>query len=106
MGPIIFTSNSNNVSVPTSFPSAVQAVLGASASTRCYSPAQLLTQWEQLVDWCKQGYRWDVSEYGNELSVREKLERLLTSEQLQPYRELQELRTRVSEIDAQFKALL
>ena len=58
------------------------------------------------MDWCKDGYRWDVSEYSNELAVREKLELLLTAERLQTFQELQELKARVCEIDNRFKSLL
>ena len=58
------------------------------------------------MGWCKEGYQWDMSEYTNELGVRERLERLLTADQLQPYPELHEIKTRVHEIDARFRALL
>jgi len=88
------------------FLAAVESVLGDSVSPSRNSPAQLLTQWQQFVNWCEEGYRWDVSEYRNELSVRDRLERLLTAERLQPFRELGELKARVDETDTRFKSLL
>ena len=91
---------------PNPFLAEVEAVLGGPNSLRGHSPAQMIEQWEQLMDWCKDGYQWDVSEYLNELSVRDKLEHLLTAKRLQPYPELQELKSRVAEIDARFKPLL
>src|SRR5438045_4866711 len=94
------------MSNPNPFLAAVETVLGGPVSSPRNSPAQLLTQWEQFVDWCKDGYRWDVSEYSNELAVREKLELLLAAEPLQRFQELQELKARVSAIDARFKSLL
>ena len=94
------------MSNPNPFLAAVEAVLGGSVSSPRNSPAQLLAQWEQLVDWCEEGYHWDVSEYLNELSVREKLELLLTAERLQTFQELQELKARVGAIDGRFKSLL
>ena len=94
------------MSNPNPFLAAVETVLGGPASARNNSPAQLLAQWGQFVEWCQEGYNWDVSEYMNELSVRERLERLLTAENLQPFPELRELKTRVSEIDARFKEIL
>jgi hypothetical protein len=94
------------MSNPNPFLAAVETVLGGSVSTRQHSPAQLLAQWDQFVQWCEERYSWDVSEYLNELSVREKLERVLTAEQLQPFPELRELRARVTDIDNRFKATL
>jgi hypothetical protein len=88
------------------FLAAVEAVLGGPVSDPPNSPAQLLAQWEQLVDWCKEGYHWDVSEYSNELSVRRRLELLLCAKRLQTFQELRELKVRVSEIDNRFRSLL
>lgn len=99
-------TNSSNMSNPNPFLAAVETVLGGPVSSPRNSPAQLLAQWEQFVGWCRDGYRWDVSEYSNELRVRERLELLLTAERLQTFQELQELKAGVSEIDTHFKSLL
>ncbi len=70
------------------------------------SPASLVTQWREFVKWCEDGYQWDISEYNNEISVRDKLEQLLMSQKLQSFNELQQLKITVEEIDQDFKKLL
>jgi hypothetical protein len=94
------------MSNPNPFLAAVETVLGGPVSSQHNSPAQLLAQWQQFVDWCKDGYRWDVSEYSNELRVRKRLELLLTAERLQTFQEIHDVHARVREIDNQFKSLL
>ena len=105
-GSIFGTDRFTFMSNPNPFLATVEKVLGGSVSSPRNSPAQLLAQWQQFVNWCDEGYRWDVSEYWNELSVREKLEQLLTADRLQPFQELGELKTRVGETDIRFKSLL
>lgn len=70
------------------------------------SPSHLLTQWDEFVNSCAEGYQWDVSEYNNEITVRNKLDHLLSSTKLQSFDELQQLRNRVKDIDNRFKCLL
>jgi hypothetical protein len=70
------------------------------------TPADLVTQWQEFVNWCAEGYQWDISEYNNEISVRNELEKMLSASKLQSYNELQQLKFVVSEIDNRFKDLL
>ena len=84
-----------------------EAVMEVLKSFGClYSPATLLGQWAQFVDWCTRGYRWDYSEYLNELGVRNRLQLILDSTTLQSYPELEEFKRNLEPIDNRFKELL
>lgn len=91
---------------PNQFLAAVEKVLAAAPCNYNNSPAHLLDLWEYFVDECREGYRWDVSEYDNEISVRDTLERLLTARDLEPFPELSAIGERVDELDNRFRALL
>ena len=94
------------VNVKNPFVDAVETVLQQAGYTRVASPVTLLAQWEQFVTWCEDGYQWDVSEYNNELQVREKLETILSAGRLRTYPEIDVLKTEVSKIDERFRTLL
>src|SRR5271165_2920457 len=68
-------------------------------------PAELVTMWDAFVTSGEEGYQWDFSEYMDEMSVRDQLEVLLTSDKLQGFSEQQELRQVVEKIDARLAAL-
>ena len=70
------------------------------------SPATLLDQWSWFVDECENGYRWDISEYDSELSVRRTLDILLEAKSLSAFAEIAELAGRVKEIDIRSRRLL
>ncbi len=70
------------------------------------SVASLVDRWSTLVEECKAGYQWDVSELSNELRARDWLEMILSEPELQAFEEHRELVARVHEIDEQFRALL
>lgn len=67
---------------------------------------RLLDQWSELIEACKDGYQWDISEYHHELMVRERLERIVTASELAPYPELAIVRQGVEDLDQAFKDLL
>jgi hypothetical protein len=69
-------------------------------------PPALLRKWDSFVDSCLSGYAWDISEYNNEIRVRDHIEVLLQAECLQQFPEIQAFRELVNPIDQQFKAVL
>lgn len=69
-------------------------------------PSDLVRIWEGFVEECEKGYQWDVSEYNNEIRVRDDLDLLLRAPSLQKCSELAELRSVVDPIDGRFRALL
>jgi hypothetical protein len=69
-------------------------------------PSELVGRWLQLVEDAEDGYRWDVSEYDNEIRARSCLDALLTSPELSRFPELEILAAEVRPIDDRFRALL
>lgn len=69
-------------------------------------PSTLISQWQGFIEGCEEGYRWDVSEYDNEMSARRELELLLSSSALQGFAEIRDLADVVAKLDERFRALL
>lgn len=69
-------------------------------------PDEMLMRWEQFVDECERGYSNDSVDYGNDLTVRDGLERAFGYPELQRFPELDELRGKVERIDKRFRILL
>jgi hypothetical protein len=70
------------------------------------TPNGLLSCYMQFVQWCEEGYQWDVSEFWNELSARRLIELLLRDPKTQDFPETGEFRLQVQKIDERFRALL
>jgi hypothetical protein len=68
-------------------------------------PAMLLRKWEQFIESCEDGYSWDVSEYNNEIRVRDQIESILGSDKLQRFEELSEFRHSVEALDKRLRTL-
>lgn len=68
--------------------------------------SDLVDRWSALVEECKDGYRWDVSELNNEIRTRDALEAILSAPELQGFVEHRELAARVYELDQQYRSLL
>ncbi|KRP58815.1 hypothetical protein [Pseudomonas orientalis] len=66
----------------------------------------LVQKWSFFVDECQDGYRWDYSEYRNEIRVRGLLEQLLNSSAISSSENFKELRKKVISVDKKFKNLL
>lgn len=66
----------------------------------------LVQRWDFFVDECQDGYRWDYSEYRNEIRVRGLLEQLLNSSAISSSENFKELREKVISVDKKFKDLL
>lgn len=69
------------------------------------SPAQLLERWSHFISSCEEGYRWDVSEYDDEVAIRARLQALLEAPALRDQPGFQDLQTAVEEADRRFRAL-
>src|SRR6516162_8993406 len=80
--------------------------LRIAAEVASSSPATLLSQWKRFVEECAKGFQWDISEYNNELSVRTRIELILSEPRLQTFDELTELVANVAAVDEQFRELL
>jgi hypothetical protein len=90
----------------TNFEEEFSSFIRASGRWRDTDPEALLGRWSRFVDDCEQGYPRDAEDYFNDLTSRDSLERALASVQLQEFPEMSQLRARVEEIDARFRALL
>ncbi len=67
---------------------------------------ELITCWLGFVEDCEEGYSWDVSEYNNEIHVRNELEEILTNPELMTFQEHSSFISTVQDIDRRFKRLL
>ena len=62
------------------------------------APAEMLDEWRRVVREIEAGYSWNVYQYHNDLSVRDRLEAAIADDP--------ELAAEVAEVDARFRALL
>src|SRR5437899_2705941 len=62
--------------------------------------------WESFIAQCKKGYRDNIYEYYNDISIRRKIELLLASSDLQSYPEFNEFSEKVKSLDAEFSELM
>lgn len=70
------------------------------------SPGSIVEQWETFVEDCSSCYQWGFYEFDNEVQVRGLLEKALTDPELADYDQMENIRARVSVIDARFRKLL
>src|SRR5690349_10954979 len=73
---------------------------------RFTSPESLLKGWEGMIAACKKGYEDNIYEYDNDISIREHIELLLSSEILKEYPEFHEFSEAVKSLDTKFSELL
>lgn len=66
----------------------------------------LVEMWEGFVSECSKGYAYNIYEYENDLSVRNAIERILSSNELESYLEYFNFKNKILELDQLFKALL
>lgn len=77
-----------------------------SFNTRFSSTNQLLQAWLSFIEQCAEGYEMNIYEYDNDLSVRNIIQKLLDSVQLQKYPEFMVFAENVASADVKFKSLL
>lgn len=87
------------------FLDAFDRVVGSSGWRTAASPAQLIDQWRQFVDSCREGYDWSIYEFDNELAVRDLIHRVLHAPELREFDVLDHFAAQVSRIDEEFRAL-
>lgn len=90
----------------TNFEEEFSSFIRASGRWRDTTPEALLGRWARFIDDCEQGYPHDAEDYFNDLTSRDSLEDAPTSEELQAFPEMQQLRARVEEIDSRLRPLL
>jgi hypothetical protein len=69
------------------------------------SASALLDAWGSFVDQVENGYEWDISEYRNDLRVRDSLEVIASSAKLNMYPEHDDFLSSLRTIDNRFKAI-
>ncbi|MDX2047132.1 MAG: hypothetical protein SFU87_10115 [Chitinophagaceae bacterium] len=69
-------------------------------------PGELIEMWEGFVNECSSGYEMNIYEYENDLSVRNVIETILTSNELKVYPEYFNFKESIQTIDNSFKKLL
>jgi len=69
-------------------------------------PAEALRSWEEMVDECVDGYDLDVSEYLNDLSVRDLLQRVADDSKVRSLPEFSWFTAELARIDEGFRAVL
>jgi hypothetical protein len=74
--------------------------------TSAYSLIQMEEAWVALVDECEEGYNWCISEFNNDISVRDRIELVLSREDLLRIPAVEHLRAVVGSVDGRFRALL
>ena len=70
------------------------------------SPATLINNWILVVDDIESGYSFCLSEYDDDLGVRETVEIILSSDLLEEFAEREEFRQVVEPVDNRFRSLL
>ncbi|MEU4618116.1 hypothetical protein [Streptomyces umbrinus] len=69
-------------------------------------PGEALRSWEETVDECVDGYDLDVSEYLNDLSIRDLLERVADDSSVRLLPEYSWFTAELARIDERFKEVL
>ena len=70
------------------------------------TPLALLKSWKAMIEICKKGYQDNISEYDNDLSIREAIELVLSSERSKEYPEFTEFLEKVNRLDEEFSEFL
>lgn len=68
------------------------------------SGAELLAAWAAFVHEVEDGYDWDISEYRNEIRVRDELSVLAVSDVLTPFVEHADFLEELRQLDERFRA--
>jgi Xaa-Pro aminopeptidase len=74
--------------------------------TRAFSLIQMEEAWAQFLDECEEGYNWNIYEFDNDISVRDRIELVLSREDLFGIAAVEHLRAAVANVDERFRALL
>ncbi|MGW3784849.1 hypothetical protein ACWD5Z_09685 [Micromonospora chokoriensis] len=69
-------------------------------------PTGLVEGWEQVVEFCEEGYDDNLDEYWFDLSIRHTIDRMLTDERLSGFPQMGWVRERVAAADERFRAVL
>ncbi|MGW4677610.1 hypothetical protein ACWEOS_03985 [Micromonospora taraxaci] len=69
-------------------------------------PTGLVEGWEQVVEFCEEGYDDVLDEYWLDLSIRHTIDRMLTDERLSGFPQMGWVRERVEAADERFRAVL
>ncbi|MEV4761014.1 hypothetical protein AB0J89_00095 [Micromonospora chokoriensis] len=69
-------------------------------------PTGLVEGWEQVVEFCEEGYDDNLDEYWFDLSIRHTIDRMLTDERLLGFPQMGWVRERVAAADERFRAVL
>ena len=70
-----------------------------------YNLSVLLSEWTSFVSQCEQGYQFDISEYDNDVSIRDKIEEVINNEELYSPQDVQRFADAVHMLDEQLRAL-
>ncbi|MGR3890398.1 hypothetical protein [Pseudomonas sp. 1152_12] len=70
------------------------------------SLVSLIQKWRFFIEECKDGYRWDYSEYLNDIRCRSLLQRLLEEPKIASADEFKEIFYELACLDDMFKSLL
>ncbi|WP_095102124.1 hypothetical protein [Pseudomonas sp. Irchel 3A5] len=82
------------------------AVLLAKLGYESESLESLVMKWEFFIEQCKDGYRWDYSEYRNEIRVRSLLQELKNCSNIYGAGELKGCFEYLAFLDEEFKSLM
>ncbi|MGW2623290.1 hypothetical protein [Micromonospora taraxaci] len=69
-------------------------------------PTGLVEGWEQVVEFCEEGYDDVLDEYWFDLSIRHTIDTMLTDERLSGFPQMGWVRERVAAADERFRAVL
>lgn len=69
-------------------------------------PTGYVEGWEQLVEFCEEGYHDNLDEYWGDLSIRDAIESVLTDERLSGFPQMGWVRERIEAADERFRAVL
>lgn len=70
------------------------------------TPEYVLHEYSQLVDMIRDGYDWEWAEYDNDMWIRDAIQSLLDSDQLNEFAEFGSFRAAIAEQDARLNEAL
>ena len=74
--------------------------------TRVFSLIQMEEVWLQFVEECEEGYGCSIYEFDNDISVRDRIDLILSHEDLCRVAAVEHLRAETAKVDERFRTLL
>ncbi|NEM97419.1 hypothetical protein [Pontibacter burrus] len=89
--------------VNSSFLDAFEKALSKNKINKNNGPNYFIEGWGDLISACNSGFQFSSSEFDYELLIRDEIEKILQSKELEKYAEFQLFKDKIKELDDEFR---